>query len=62
MILAESNESKRSPVKTPRTPSVFGEQNLSDCGLKPKVLVRFCKSEVRQFDSIKYSDNYYTCS
>lgn len=56
------NQSPPSPMKTPRTPSIFGEQNLSDCGLKPKILARFCKNDVLQYDSIKFSESSYTCS
>ncbi|XP_065208725.1 protein downstream neighbor of son homolog [Planococcus citri] len=59
--MAGASDSIPSPVKTPRTPSVFGETNLSDCGLKPKVLARFCNSRVKQFDSIQFSNNLYTC-
>lgn len=55
-------QSPPSPMKTPRTPSIFGEQNLSDCGLKPKILARFCKNDVLHYDSIKFSESSYTCS
>lgn len=40
---------------------LFGQQNLSDCGLKDTVLKKFCSTNTNAFDSVKYTkdDGYF---
>ncbi|VVC39625.1 Hypothetical protein CINCED_3A025647 [Cinara cedri] len=42
---------------------LFGQQNLSDCGLRDIVLKKFCLANTKAFDSVKYTkDNGYFIS
>lgn len=40
---------------------LFGQQNLSDCGLRDSVLKKFCSANTTAFDSVKYTkdDGYF---
>ncbi|XP_050542308.1 protein downstream neighbor of son homolog [Daktulosphaira vitifoliae] len=40
---------------------LFGQQNLSDCGLRESVLKKFCSANTKAFDSVKYTkdDGYF---
>ncbi|XP_015378906.1 PREDICTED: protein downstream neighbor of son homolog [Diuraphis noxia] len=40
---------------------LFGQQNLSDCGLRDSVLKKFCSATTKAFDSVKYikDDGYF---
>lgn len=40
---------------------LFGQQNLSDCGLRDSVLKRFCSTNTKAFDSVKFTkdDGYF---
>lgn len=65
----EKSSSCSSPVRTPgeaAVPSVFGKENLSDCGLQPSVLERFCCSDtsrIHTFDSLRFNlDSTYSWS
>ncbi|PSN30917.1 Protein downstream neighbor of son [Blattella germanica] len=57
----EKSNSSTSTVRTPtKVPSAFGTQNLSDCGLQPSVLQRFCSSDANRIhvlDSLKLSSD-----
>jgi hypothetical protein len=61
----DCNSSVRTPGKT-CVPTVFGKENLSDCGLQPSVLERFCcvdTSRVCTLDSLKLNlDSTYSWS
>lgn len=44
-------------------PCVFGQENLSDCGLSKNSLEQFCSSDTNQvqlMESLKFSDGIYT--
>lgn len=40
---------------------LFGQQNLSDCGLRDSVLKKFCSTNTKAFDSVKFTkdDGYF---
>ncbi|CAH0387108.1 unnamed protein product [Bemisia tabaci] len=62
---SESNHSGISVGTRHNIPSVFGQQNLSDSGLRASVLKRFCSSkldDVQTFDSLKFSNGVFECS
>ncbi|KAJ4436741.1 hypothetical protein ANN_16873 [Periplaneta americana] len=65
----EKTDSCSGPVRTPtktHVTSVFGKENLSDCGLQPSVLQKFCcpdTSRVQLVDSLKLNvDSTYSWS
>lgn len=60
-----SPNEKENQSTTASTPacSVFGQENLSDCGLSKNTLERFCSSDNSNFhllESLKYCDGSYT--
>jgi hypothetical protein len=65
----EKSSSCDSSVQMPSkacVPAVFGKENLSDCGLQPSVLEKFCCSDTSRicaFDSLRFNlDSTYSWS
>ncbi|XP_050432346.1 protein downstream neighbor of son homolog [Adelges cooleyi] len=60
-----ASQSKKEPVKSQKSEEnaihLFGQQNLSDCGLRKTVLQTFCSTNTKAFDSVKYTkeDGYF---
>lgn len=63
---SDGSFSVRTPGGKSSVPSVFGKENLSDCGLQPSVLERFCCSDTSRvctLDSLKLNlDSTYSWS
>ncbi|CAD6215984.1 GSCOCG00004288001-RA-CDS [Cotesia congregata] len=58
---SESSIEEKENEKNP--PSVFGKENLSDCGLTGELLSHFCNSDpsrIKVVESLKYSSEGYT--
>ncbi|XP_014249104.1 protein downstream neighbor of son homolog [Cimex lectularius] len=51
-----------SPSKVGKSGQAFSVESLNDCGLKPRILSRFCSEFVSSFDSLKFANDSYICS
>lgn len=63
IFIAESSSEDKENENKPQ--SVFGKENLSDCGLTGELLSHFCNSDrarIKVVESLKYSSEGYTWS
>lgn len=64
-VASSSPNGKENQTTMPSTPApcVFGQENLSDCGLSKDNLELFCSSDLSQvqlMESLKFSGGLYT--